>query len=495
MISFFYGNFKTQKLQMQLLKISVLFILTLSLTSCFDDRDDNAIAASEINDFVWKGMNAVYLYKGEIPDLANDRFTSNEDYGDYLNSFSDPQDLFNSLIHQPETVDRFSRLLTNYIEFEQLLAGTSKSNGLEFNLYLEPGSDTEVFGIIRLVLNTSVASNLGLQRGQVFDAVDDTQLNINNLNELLGQDTYTLNFGTYNDNDTEAVDDDTITSTTDSQTLTKETYTENPVHQVDIIDVDGENVGYLVYNGFNRNFDNQLNAAFAELQASNVQHLVLDLRYNPGGSVLSASYLGSMITGQFTGDIYSKLVYNNDLQSANTNFNFVNSFDGSPINSLNLNTVYVLTTNRSASASELVINSLSAYINVVQIGDFTTGKTQASVTIYDSPDLSSNEINPNHTYAMQPLVANSINVNDVAVPGNGLPPDISLLESPRNFGTLGNINEPLLAAAIAEIQGLGRFSQQNRVFRPIHTDLNIKPFEEGMYIDTDDLILNQLELK
>ena len=181
MVSFIFGNFKTQKLQMRLLKVSLLFMLTLSLTSCFDDRDDNAIAASEINDFVWKGMNAVYLYKDDIPDLANDRFTTNEQYGTYLNGFSDPQDLFNSLIFQPETVDRFSRLLTNYIEFEQLLAGTSKSNGLEFNLYLEPGSDTEVFGVIRLVLNNSVASNLGLQRGQIFDAVDGTQLNVNNL--------------------------------------------------------------------------------------------------------------------------------------------------------------------------------------------------------------------------------------------------------------------------------------------------------------------------
>ncbi|TXE19987.1 peptidase S41 [Psychroserpens burtonensis] len=480
---------------MRLLKISLLFILILSLNSCFDDRDDNAIAASEINDFVWKGMNAVYLYKDEIPDLANDRFTSNEDYGNYLNDFSDPLDLFESVIFQRETVDRFSVIRDDYIAFEQLLAGTSKSNGLEFNLYLEPGSDTEVFGIIRLVLNNSIASNLGLQRGQVFDAVNSTPLNVNNLNELLGQDSYTLNFGTYNDNGTDTVEDDTITSTTNSQALTKETYTENPVHQTTIIDVDGENVGYLVYNGFNRNFDNQLNEAFSELQASNVQHLVLDLRYNPGGSVLTASYLGSMITGQFTGDVYSKLVYNSGLQELNSNFDFVSSFNGNTINSLNLNKVYVLTTSRSASASELVINSLSAYIDVVQIGDFTTGKTQASITIYDSPDFSSSEINPNHTYAMQPLVANSINVNDVAVPGTGLAPNITLIESPRNFGTLGDINEPLLAAAIADIQGLGRFSQQRIDFRVIQTDLNIKPLEEGMYIDTDDVILNRLNLK
>ncbi|MDG5492101.1 S41 family peptidase [Psychroserpens sp. SPM9] len=477
---------------MKLFKLTLLFLVTLSLTSCFEDRDDNAIPASTINDFVWKGMNIVYLYKSEIPDLANDRFASNEDYSNYLASFSTPESLFESLIYERETIDRFSTIIPNYIEFEQLLAGTSKSNGLEFNFYFKPGSSTEIFGIIRLVLNNSPADNLGLQRGQIFDAINGTPLTENNLSSLLNQDTYTLNFATYDDNGTETVDDDSIVSTTNSQELTKQVYTENPVHQTSIIDVDGENVGYLVYNGFNRNFNNELNAAFSEFQANNVQHLVLDLRYNPGGSVLTASYLGSMVTGQFTGDIYSKLFFNENLQSENENYNFVNSFDGNAINSLNLSKVYVLTTSRSASASELVINSLSAYIDVVQIGDATTGKTQASITIYDSPNLNAENINPNHTYAMQPLVANSVNVNDTEVPSTGLTPDISIIESPRNFGTLGDVNEPLLAAAIADIQGLGRFGSPQSDFRPLKTNINIKPHEEEMYIE-NDLFLSRLD--
>ncbi|WP_299276066.1 S41 family peptidase [uncultured Psychroserpens sp.] len=479
---------------MKFLKLCIVLLLVASVTSCFEDRDDNSISASEINDFVWKGMNAVYLYKDNIPDLANDRFSSNEDYANYLNSFAAPETLFESLIFEREVVDRFSIIIPDYIEFEQLLAGTSKSNGLEFNFYLKPGSATEVFGIIRLVLNNSVASGLGLERGQIFDAVDGIALSTSNLNTLLNQDTYTLNFATYNDNGTEMIEDDTIVSSNDSIELTKQVYTENPIHQTNIIDVDGENVGYLVYNGFNSNFNTQLNDAFAEFAANNVQHLVLDLRYNPGGSVNTASLLGSMITGQFNGDIYSKLVFNSDQQASNTNFTFVNNFNGNTINSLNLNKVYVLTTSRSASASELVINSLSAYIDVVQIGDATTGKTQASITIYDSPDLTSVDINPNHTYAMQPLVANSINVNDVAVPSDGLAPDIALIESPRNFGILGDINEPLLALALADIQGLGRFGNFQIDFHPIRTDINIKPIEENMYID-NEIPLNRLEFK
>ncbi len=453
-------------------------------TSCFEDQDDNAISASEINDFVWKGMNAVYLYKSGVPDLANDRFSTNEEYANYLNSFTTPESLFESLIFQRQTVDRFSWIVDDYIALEQQLGGISKSNGLEFNFYFKPGSSTEVFGIVRLVLNNSVASGLGLERGQVFDGVNGTGLTADNLGTLLNPDTYTLNLATYDDNGTPQVDDDSIVPSTDTVSLTKEEYTENPVHMTAIIDVDGENLGYIVYNGFNRNFNVQLNNAFAQFQASNVQHLVIDLRYNPGGSVNTASLLGSMVTGQHNGDIFSKLVFNEDNQASNTNFNFVSSFDGNTINSLNLDKVYVLTTEGSASASELLINSLDAYVNVVQIGDRTTGKTQASITIYDSPDLGRDNANPNHTYAMQPLVANSINVNDVEVPSNGLMPDIELLETPRDFGVLGDVNEPLLAAAILDIQNSTRsFITNSDGYRAIKNNVDFKPFEDGMYID------------
>ena len=52
-------------------KFSV-FLLALSLTySCFEDDDDTTIESSEISDFVWKGMNFIYLYKDNIPDLFN----------------------------------------------------------------------------------------------------------------------------------------------------------------------------------------------------------------------------------------------------------------------------------------------------------------------------------------------------------------------------------------------------------------------------------------
>jgi len=476
---------------MKLKKLCLLFLVALTFTNCFEDRDDNAIAASEINDFIWKAMNATYLYKINVDDLANTRFSSDEEYGTFLNQFSTPESIFDHLTYDP--LDRFSAIIPNYIDFLQSQQGTSLTTGVEFNFHRNPQNSSLIIGVVRLVLPGSNGDQLGVERGQIFDAVDGVALTEDNFINFLFQNTYTLNFANYNDNGTPQTDDDVIESTTDSVNLTKQAYTENPVFLTDVFDVDGENVGYLMYNRFNNEFENELNAAFGQFQTSNVQHLVLDLRYNPGGFVTTAAILGSMITGQFNGQVFSKLVYNEDLQQNNTNFNFVNSFDGTPINSLSLDKVYVLTSRSSASASELVINSLSEYIEVIQVGENTTGKTQASITLFDSPGFGSNDINPNHTYAIQPLVANSINVNDVAVPNDGLPANIEYTEVANNYGVLGDVNEPLLAAAILDIQGLGRNPQPQIEYRSIKKDFNLKPFEDGMYLDIENLNISKLQ--
>ncbi|QNK79099.1 peptidase S41 [Winogradskyella sp. PAMC22761] len=452
--------------------------------------DDNIIDASteEINDFVWKAMNFVYLYKSEIPNLSDDRFTTTDEYVDYLNSYASPEELFESLLYLPNEIDRFSGIYSNYFDLQNALSGISLSNGIEYNLYYVPGSDTEVFGAITLVLANSPAENLGLERGQIFRAINDENLTLNNYANLLSSTSYTLNLADYDDNDTsDTNDDDTIVLSGINASLTKVSYTENPVHKTEVLNVNGTSIGYLMYNGFTNEFDNNLNDAFGEFNAAGVSELVIDLRYNGGGSVQTAAYLGSMVTGQFTGEVYSKLFYNENLASNDTNYLFTNSIDGGgSINSLNLSKVYILTTNRrTASASELVINSLKPYIEVVVIGENTVGKTQASRTVYDSPTLfSDTEANPSHTYALQPLIANSTNVNEELVPSTGMVPDIDLSESVTNLGILGDVNEPLLAAAISHMSLSGRsstFTEDLPKLREIN--LPISALQQDMQID------------
>src|SRR5690606_11498543 len=95
-----------------------------------------------------------------------------------------------------------------------------------------------------------------------------------------------------------------------SVSLTKYEYAENPVYFSDVYEIETHKIGYLVYNGFYGNYDSQLNNVFGSFQAQGVTDLVLDLRYNSGGLISSASLLASMITGQFTGEIFAKQQWN-----------------------------------------------------------------------------------------------------------------------------------------------------------------------------------------
>lgn len=423
-----------------------LFASFILFSSCFEDLDDTISPASnlEIQDFIYRGLNFFYLYKADTPELANNAFGSDNAKNDFLSSFDTPEALFNFL---KSDQDRFSILVDDYIELENALSGVSLNNGMEFGLIRYPDESGNVFGYVRYILPNTDAANEGLERGDIFNTIDGQQINETNFQSLLEPDTYTIGLATF--------DGTTITPTGINVELTKTEYTENPVHIVRTFTIEGEKVGYLMYNGFTRDFDPELNQAFAQFKSEGIQHLVLDLRYNGGGSVETAVDLSAMITGQFNGQTFYTEQWNDDRQSEYASPGLFNNqiSTGELINSLNLDKVYILTSSRSASASELVINGLDPYINVVQVGDTTTGKFQASFLLYDAPapNFSRNQANPNHTYAMLPLVFKTANANGNTDFIDGLVPDIALREDYANLGQLGDVNEPLLAEALEDI--------------------------------------------
>ena len=463
--------------------IAIIILMGFSY-SCFEDGDDNITAGTSIKDFVWKAMNVVYLYKSNINDLSNDRFTSNAEYQNYLDNNETPEALFEALIYDRENVDRFSFITSNYFELEQQLSGVTLNNGAEFNFYIVPGSTTSVFGVVRLVHPNSSASAANLSRGQVFNKINDIALNTSNFSSLVTNNSYSLSLAIYDDNDTETLSDDQIFDGDETITLVKEGYEENPIFHTAVIDVNTEKVGYLMYNSFVNEFDSELNVVFGDFKSQNIDHLILDLRYNSGGSVQTATALGSMVTGQFQNQVFTTLKYNETLETNNFDYNFTNTLSNDEIiNSLNLDKVYILTSNRSASASEMMVNSLKSYIEVVQIGGQTVGKSQASQIIYDSANFGRENANPGHTYALLPLIAITVNKNDETVPPSGIIPTINLLERPSNYGIIGDTEEPLLKAALEDIQGSNRLAFPSEI-EMSPNDLNVlNPLETLMYIE------------
>ena len=435
------------------LYLIMLFFISTILFGCFEDSDDNIVFASDINDFVWKGMNATYLYKQNIDDLANNRFSSSEEYADFLNLFETPEDLFESLIYQRETIDKFSFIVDDYIALQQYLSGISNSNGMEYGLRYAPGSSYDIYGYVRYIHPNTEAEDNNIQRGHVFNKINNTPLTIDNYSDLLSSENYTVNFANYLDQNTSETSDDQIISNDINIELNKVSYEKNPIHISSIIEAQNQTIGYLMLNRFIGDYNDELISVFSNFKTNNISDLILDLRYNPGGSVNTSILLSSLITGQFTGEIISTEQWNDEIQTYYLNNDpefLINRFIGNS-NSLNLNRVFIITTQSSASASELVINCLDPYIDVIHIGTNTYGKYQASVTIYDSENFNLEGANPNHTYALQPLVLKTLNSIGNTDYFNGLTPDIVLEENTANLGVLGDLNEPLLALALQQI--------------------------------------------
>ena len=485
-MNIFFAMKKTYKL------LILLALAAFSLQSC-EDMDDSVstIPGLEVEGFIYKGLNVYYLWKEDVPDLADARFASMEEKIEFLSSKENPDSLFQDLLFKPiskfpraQAVDRFSILVHDYVTLEKILAGVTKNNGVDYGLRRKAGTDI-VYGWVRYIIPNSDASGKDIHRGDIFYAIDGINLNSGNYISLLGKDTYTVSLADY--------DDEKITPNGRTVTLTKSELTENPVFYTDVIQSGNHKIGYLVYNGFTSTFNAQLNAAFGQLKTAGVTDLVLDLRYNSGGSIRTATGLASMITGQFNGQLFAKQQWNPRVQAAYEDQNpsalvenFINTLSGATINSLNLSKVYILTTNSTASASELVINGLNPYIDVVQIGDYTTGKNVGSITLYDSPMLvSSKNVSNKHQYAMQPLVIKTINKIGFSEYQNGLRPDIELTEKLDNLSQLGNVQERLLSAAITMITSSGRMIPQDsgNKTRDFKDSKSMQRFGTEMYID------------
>lgn len=421
-----------------------------------------------VQDFMWQAMNLYYFYQNNVPNLNENRYATVDEYVEFIASEANPEDFFfDKLVY---TDDRFSFLNKDYKELAQGFAGISKSNGLEFGLARFQNSDI-VYGYVRYVVKNSDASTKDIKRGDIFTRVDGIELYFNssddnNLDLLFdGNDTYTLGMA-------ELVNEE-IASNGKEVTLTKqEGLFEDPIHVSKTLDVGGKKVGYLMYNQFAANSGEPLNDVFGEFKSTGITDLVLDLRYNPGGLAYITQILGSLIHQPDPSKVFYNRRYNTALEEAwdlvggqKTYFTAnTGTIDGNsqiPLNSLDLNKIYVIATGSSASASELLINGLRPYVEVVHIGSATFGKNQGSFTLVDSPATGygydpdrEDEINPNNRWAIQPITSQTENSEGFGDYSDGLVANFIIEEDLAVLGELGDPSERMLARALQEIDGL-----------------------------------------
>lgn len=444
-------------------------LASLLLSGCEKDKPEPEPEpvikeATDVNKFIYDGLATYYLWEENIPALNNPKYENSDSLNVFLNKYTDPEALFNSLLY---TKDKWSFIVDNAKEIENWINAISESMGMDFRLYYLSSTSNNLLGAIRYVLKDSPADKAGLKRGDLFMTVNGEQLtDANYMSLLFTQKTYNLGLASFNGG--------TAAPNGTSVNMTAVLLQENPVFLDSVLTINGTKIGYLLYNAFHASYDSlikssydiELNKVFGKFKSEGIQKLIVDLRYNGGGQVRTAQYLASMIYSTDTQKIFAISHYNNLLQTyyrqeyGDEVFNdyfystisATDNMPATPINSLGLDQIYIITSSESASASELLINGLKPYMTVIQVGTNTAGKYVGSITVKDWDE--NGIVNPKHSWAMQPIIVKISNSQNVSDFENGLTPDINVREYAAELRPFCDPNEPLFKACIDNIQGL-----------------------------------------
>lgn len=501
-------------------KILFLIILFTNLiVGCVDDILDQEVVIKspenndeelpielngdlEISDFIWRGLNNYYYWQGSVDNLSDNIINDPIEYSKFISSNSNPNSFFNYLKH-PD--DRFSFLQEDYRELENTLQGVFSTFGVEFGLLRACANCNDLIGFIKYIYKDSNADGKNIQRGDIFIGVNGNLLKTTNYQSLLfgDEESIFLNMG--------KIENGAILRKNSDVELKREfDFQINPIQINSIINLENkqtnstEKIGYLMYNQFIADKSEELNIIFKEYKDQAINDLILDLRYNGGGSIRNCVELASMITGQFKNEIFAQEQWNKKTEAyLIDNFGketFLNRFvsslqSGEQINSLNLKRIFIITSSETASASELLINGLSPYIEVIHIGGQTTGKNVASITVYDYIDEEQTK-NPNHTYALQPIVLKIANSEGYADYTDGLIPDYFAEEELQKLGSLGSKDEPLLSLALNIIQDSIVLTGKNEMFsNKFRLNNVLVTNKQEMYSDKSKLFRKVLKSK
>ncbi|NIJ54810.1 S41 family peptidase [Dyadobacter arcticus] len=436
-------------------KLSFLYFLVFAalVVSCKDKEIEPGVESTQdsttatdykaINGWLYEIMDDAYFWYKDMPARES------------LDSTIAPYDYFEKLVYNRETVDRFSSVTDDIDALQNEFNGISKIFGLSYSLSFIDSGKSSIGIFLNYVVKDSPAEKAGLKRGDILLKVNGTQLTESNYSTLLGgNETATFTLG--------ALAGTVISATTKTVSITKAEVTEDPVAFSSVISKSayGKTIGYLVYTQFvpgtsadEARYDNELRQVFADFKAKSVNELVLDLRFNSGGYISSAETLASLIgknvstsktfyTEQWNDKYIAYWQKTNGVDALNYNFRSEANNVGS-----SLSRVFVLTSNSTASASELVINGLEPYMNVVTIGENTAGKNLFGSLISDDLDRWKWG-----AYVMLGQTANANGESDYGTV-DGMTPDYFVEDSSVPYKAFGDENETLFRKAL-DVMGI-----------------------------------------
>lgn len=359
----------------------------------------------------------------------------------------------------PITATRATRLVDKELSYSFGITGvTLVSIG-------SSSSDYTIYFCVQGVYPDSPAAEAGIKRGAMISKINGEKISQSNLEHnyyslMLPDAVLSLTLTE------DIIEKGEKTGSKDTPLTSKAMYL-NPVITSKVKEVEGHKIGYLVYSGFEASFDQELFDAFKKFKSQNVSDLILDLRYNGGGHTISANLIASCIAADASIDrTFTSLRYNKERMEKLNNkqeielFAYPNHYKNlsTPLTEggLGLQRVYCLVSNKTASASELVINSLRGIdVKVILIGEKTKGKNVGM----EYKDYAVE----GHIYRVAPITFQSYNAKGFGDYEKGFEPDNGLKIKETNpfnqegmfyiLKDYGTNEEPLYAKAVELITG------------------------------------------
>lgn len=246
----------------------------------------------DINEWTLDIMSKNYLWNEGISDMILDRSL---DYDQFLTQILDGVAENNDANHDDglwvdgQRVAYYSNIESN--------APLSRSAGESYSdaglavqpTILGPNDDDPCGFAVMFVTPGTAADEAGVRRGDFITKVNNVQVTQTNYmqlgNSLLsGNVTVDLNSVVFNNGVA------TITNRVPSVLIGRSSYIDPAIYNASVVTTsNGKKIGYLLYMNFHMDYDAQLIEKFNQFKAEGVEELVIDLRYNNGGHVLSST--------------------------------------------------------------------------------------------------------------------------------------------------------------------------------------------------------------
>ncbi len=397
-------------------KLLLVLILGISLISC-GSQDRVHSGDIVVNEAVVINDSFSNTFEQDEKDFLYNLFITEYYWSEYtprpFNSvlYTDPQTMINALTYKP--LDRWS-----YVSVGANSYGLYEQTTYGYGLY--PRFDINGNFRISLIDINSPADAAGFQRGDIIVTINGEVASQEVFEDAVGQKGKVTTFR-INRNGIDIY-----------LSLTPQYFNYN-VAQGNIIETNlGKSVGYLRFDSFSDDATLEIESIFDKFYQNSIDTLVIDMRYNGGGYLNTASILLDKLVRDKDGSVQFRSLWNSDNSDKNT----VNTFE-TDNNSLDLKEILFLVTNDSASASETVINAMSASsleVSVALIGATTRGKPVGMIgRIY----------NDNIYYLINFKVENADGVSDYF---NGLTVTCPAIDDISR--EMGDVNETMLKQAL-----------------------------------------------